>query len=145
VSHSPSPLTASQKQAIGALKKNGLVDVKWYEKNYQDAAILGMNPLEHFVRYGLLLQRDPHPDVVLSFLQDAIPNLQTATPSETLMMLGADWVSQIDPGRVLWAASRLAETADPTGRKFSCPDSTTRSAGRDARAKSFCFDACFQG
>ena len=111
MSHSPSPLTASQKQAIGALKKNGLVDVKWYEKNYQDAAILGMNPLEHFVRYGLLLQRDPHPDVVLSFLQDAIPNLQTATPSETLMMLGADWVSQIDPGRVLWAASRLAETA----------------------------------
>ncbi len=39
-----------------------LFDPVWYADKYQDVRILGMEPCEHFLRYGRLMKRSPGPD-----------------------------------------------------------------------------------
>ncbi|WP_311946262.1 glycosyltransferase [Halomonas piscis] len=39
-----------------------LFDAEWYRARYPDVALSGLEPLEHFVRYGWQLGREPGPD-----------------------------------------------------------------------------------
>lgn len=48
-------------QLIEAINKSGLFDAEWYLKEYPDVVILGINPVEHYVRYGERLGRQPSP------------------------------------------------------------------------------------
>lgn len=47
---------------IKAISESGLFDSEWYLKTYPDVSILGMNPVEHYVRYGERLGRKPSPE-----------------------------------------------------------------------------------
>lgn len=40
---------------------SGLFDEAWYLSKYQDAGLVGLSPIQHFVRFGLMLKRDPGP------------------------------------------------------------------------------------
>jgi hypothetical protein len=40
---------------------SGLFDETWYMRTYPDVAMVGLPPLQHFVRFGLMLKRDPGP------------------------------------------------------------------------------------
>lgn len=40
---------------------SGLFDAKWYSARYPDVAASGLNALEHFMRFGMILNRDPGP------------------------------------------------------------------------------------
>ena len=41
--------------------RSDLFDPNWYQATYPDVAASGLAPLDHFVRFGLLLDRDPGP------------------------------------------------------------------------------------
>ncbi|PHQ64557.1 MAG: hypothetical protein COC10_00265 [Sphingobium sp.] len=43
------------------VEQSGLFDADWYVENFRDAKLLDLTPLQHFVRFGLLLDRDPGP------------------------------------------------------------------------------------
>lgn len=44
-----------------ALSGTGLFDPKWYSATYPDVALSGLDPLEHFLRYGRVMGRNPGP------------------------------------------------------------------------------------
>jgi len=46
-------------QIIDAINKSELFDEDWYLNEYPDVTILDMNPIEHYVRYGEKLGRQP--------------------------------------------------------------------------------------
>ena len=46
---------------IATIKKSGEFDEKWYAKSYPDVAHSGLEPIEHFLRYGAWLGREPSP------------------------------------------------------------------------------------
>lgn len=43
------------------IKQSGMMDIEWYTSQYLDVQILGMDPVQHYLRYGVLLSRDPSP------------------------------------------------------------------------------------
>ena len=43
------------------VEQSGLFDADWYVKTFPDARLVDVTPIQHFVRFGLLLQRDPGP------------------------------------------------------------------------------------
>ena len=47
---------------IALIRKSGLFNEKWYMQQYPDVAMSGLDPAEHFLRYGPLLGRNPGPD-----------------------------------------------------------------------------------
>lgn len=46
-------------EEIDLIARSGLFDGKWYLGRYPDVALTGLNPVEHYVRYGVVLGRDP--------------------------------------------------------------------------------------
>ncbi|MBC7157269.1 MAG: glycosyltransferase family 2 protein [Rhodobacteraceae bacterium] len=46
---------------IERLRKSPLFDAEWYLKTYPDVAMLGMDPAEHYLKYGKMMGRDPGP------------------------------------------------------------------------------------
>ncbi|KPQ22127.1 MAG: hypothetical protein HLUCCA24_00545 [Rhodobacteraceae bacterium HLUCCA24] len=48
-------------ELIDEIRASGLFDADWYASRYSDVAMTGLEPLEHFARFGLLLKRDPGP------------------------------------------------------------------------------------
>ena len=49
-------------QLAQEIAESGLFDAAWYADRYSDVAFVDMEPLEHFVRFGLMLKRNPGPD-----------------------------------------------------------------------------------
>lgn len=43
------------------LTQTDFLDAEWYLSTYPDVAAIGMNPAEHFLKYGAMLGRDPGP------------------------------------------------------------------------------------
>lgn len=54
------------------LQRSGLFDATWYEATYWDVAGLAMSPAEHFLYLGLLLNRQPAPDVTAEDVRTAL-------------------------------------------------------------------------
>ena len=48
-------------QLAREISESGLFDEKWYVGNYRDVALVGLHPLDHFIRFGMALQRNPGP------------------------------------------------------------------------------------
>ena len=51
-------LTESEKQLI---RDSGLFDAVWYAEKYPDVAATGFSPLDHFLRIGIYMGREPGP------------------------------------------------------------------------------------
>lgn len=52
---------SSIERQIATIRGSSLFDTEWYLNHYPDVAVLDMDPVEHYVRYGAKLRRDPHP------------------------------------------------------------------------------------
>ncbi|WP_134681695.1 glycosyltransferase [Paracoccus ravus] len=52
-----SPITTEERRQM--LCESGYFDADWYLRRYPDVAHLGLDPLEHFLRFGGLLRRSP--------------------------------------------------------------------------------------
>lgn len=58
------------------IKKSELFDSDWYLKTYPDVAKSGMEPVEHFCKYGGILRRDPSLNFSSSFHLDTRPGCE---------------------------------------------------------------------
>lgn len=91
-----------------ALEKSGLFDPLWYAERYPDVSASGLAPLDHFMRYGLTLGRDPGPDFSETFMRMAAPR---RIPVEGPMLREHLLAKRIVPAErnILLAASTLAK------------------------------------
>ena len=60
------------------IDQSGLFDQDWYVRSFPDASLLDIGPLEHFVRFGLLLKRDPGPGFDTHHYMDTYPDVTAA-------------------------------------------------------------------
>lgn len=60
-----------QQSDIDALHASGMFDSEWYRKTYPDVDQTGIDPAEHYLRYGHLLGRDPGPEFSTTFARIA--------------------------------------------------------------------------
>lgn len=63
------------RRELDLLKGSGLFDAAWYTQEYPDVRLLGMDPAEHFLRFGWLLNRKPSKDFDL----EKVPGLRDLT------------------------------------------------------------------
>lgn len=63
---------------VALVRKSRLFDSKWYLDRYPDVGELGMDPLEHFLRYGVRMNRDPSPVFNCESYFEANPDLDPA-------------------------------------------------------------------
>jgi glycosyltransferase involved in cell wall biosynthesis len=54
-------MSANLAAEAALIRKTRLFDRKWYLEQYPDVGALGMNPLDHFLRFGVRMNRDPSP------------------------------------------------------------------------------------
>ena len=57
------------------LRGSKLMDRGWYARRYPDAAALGMDPVEHYLRYGAALGRNPGPRFDTGFYRATYPDV----------------------------------------------------------------------
>ena len=50
------------KEEVKLIEKSGLLDKDWYLKEYPDVPIVGLSPIEHYLKYGEFLGRNPSPN-----------------------------------------------------------------------------------
>jgi len=112
------------------LLQSGYFDATWYTEQYADVAMTGLDPAEHFLRYGSLLNRDPGPVFSTSFYRDTHPAIETKNTSPVLFHYHRKGSgAPIDPESraILWAASRMAsqhghKTAANFATRYLPPD-----------------------
>jgi len=59
------------------IQSSGLFDEQWYCINYPDVRSLNMTPLEHFVQYGMKLNRNPGPNFSPRYYLKKYPDIAT--------------------------------------------------------------------
>lgn len=113
--------------------KSGIFDSEWYRATYKDVEILGLSPIEHFVKYGVMMGRNPGPgfdlrfylssnsdlgpgglDALLHFIRHGKAEGRAAMPDEGKLNLEGRPATEIPPssapGQKKWAW-RLATDA----------------------------------
>ena len=85
-------------------------DAGWYLSAYPDVAQSRMDPAEHFLRFGQLLNRDPGPGLCLRFVRHLYNIPPRQEPLAYLRQLKAKAGGTLSPdkGRVLMAANEVA-------------------------------------
>jgi len=66
--------TMSYSNLLNEVASIGLVDPIWYIKEYPDVVKTGINPVEHYIKYGFYLKRKPSPTFNIDKYQE-ITNL----------------------------------------------------------------------
>ena len=61
---------SEQQQLKQEITESGLFDEAWYLENYPDVALVGLSPLEHFARFGIMMKRDPGPGFSTQYYLD---------------------------------------------------------------------------
>lgn len=90
------------------LLSSGLFDGEWYRRRYGDVDPSGLDPLEHFLAFGMELGRDPGPDHDEMFLERATPGFsQQGRTALVERLRGRPPAPRA--GRALQAAAALAE------------------------------------
>jgi lipopolysaccharide biosynthesis protein len=62
ISKNETLMSASISQQAEQLRRSGFFDEQWYIRTYPDVAILGIDPIEHYLWLGSRLGRDPSPN-----------------------------------------------------------------------------------
>lgn len=70
-----------------SLADSGLFDGVWYQSNYEDVSRSGLDPLDHFMQFGIMLKRDPGPDFSETFFRACLPDKLSQTDSYLLHRL----------------------------------------------------------
>jgi len=67
-----------EQEHINLIQESGLFNSDWYKDQYPDVAITGLSPLEHFVKYGFYLGRNPGPNFNNEFYLSQNPDVKKA-------------------------------------------------------------------
>lgn len=60
------------------LLQSGLFNEVWYVEKYKDVALVGIDPLKHFMSFGLMMERDPGPSFSTRFYKEQNPDVVKA-------------------------------------------------------------------
>ncbi len=60
------------------IQESALFDEDWYVSQYPDVGMVGLPPLVHFIRFGLMLGRNPGPEFDADYYLDANPDVVAA-------------------------------------------------------------------
>ncbi|RVV97191.1 glycosyltransferase family 2 protein [Mesobaculum littorinae] len=96
---------------IKRIRKSKLFDEKWYLETYRDVPLLGMDPIEHYVKFGAMMMRDPNTKFSTRFYLDTHPIVRKkrSNPLAThIYRKGVEGNIEPDHRSVLWACSRVA-------------------------------------
>lgn len=63
---------------VGAIERSGLFDRQWYLDRYPDVAKNGMDPVEHYLRFGVAEMRDPTAEFDTRGYLDRYPDVKAA-------------------------------------------------------------------
>ena len=58
------------KASLEIVRNSELFDPDWYSARYPDVAIVGLEPAEHYLKYGGILRRDPSPRFSTGYYRD---------------------------------------------------------------------------
>lgn len=72
------PSRRHYRRQIVLIGKSDLFDAQWYLRNYRDVGSSWIDPLDHFVRYGGLEDRDPSPHFSSSGYKASYPDVAQA-------------------------------------------------------------------
>lgn len=61
-----------------AIHKSGMFDAIWYSNRYPDVRMSGMDPLDHYLKIGSRLKRDPSPHFSFSFYLKENPDVASS-------------------------------------------------------------------
>ncbi|MCX7568337.1 glycosyltransferase family 2 protein [Sulfitobacter sp. F26169L] len=95
------------------LEQSSYFDPEWYLQTYKDVSVLGMDPAEHYLKYGALMRRDPGPNFSTGFYLDTTPGAWQKTVNPVLHHLkhqGDNADLAPEPRFVLWAAFNLTRS-----------------------------------
>lgn len=94
---------------VEKIRKSGLLDEPWYRKTYPDVRILGMDPAEHYLKYGAPMRRDPGPEFSTGFFLDTHPGgwQKSTNPLLRFLVKNRGKMTPLDK-TVLWAAQNVA-------------------------------------
>jgi glycosyltransferase involved in cell wall biosynthesis len=101
-------------QDIQALTQSDSFDPAWYEKEYPDVKMLGMDPATHYLAYGSLMGRSPGPDFPAKFIREVFVMKPETEPVARLARLTREQGAPPTPKpkKVLSEASKLVRLGD---------------------------------
>lgn len=67
--------TSSTQQRMNLFRQSEIFDAGWYVSEYPDVALLRMDPVEHYVRYGERLRRSPGPTFDTRYYLQTYPDV----------------------------------------------------------------------
>lgn len=100
----------TQSKDLELIRTSPAFDAAWYVAAYPDVAQSRMDPAEHFLRFGQLLNRDPGPGLCTRFVRHLYNIPPRQEPLAFLRQLKAKAGGTLTPdkGRVLMAANEVA-------------------------------------
>lgn len=106
------------KREAAKLRCSGYFNANWYIATYKDVQRLGMDPAEHYLKYGASMRRNPGPEFSTGFYLDTHPEVlrNGQNPLLHYMQFYAEQSCEIssDFRAVLRAAANVAERGDHT-------------------------------
>jgi len=102
---------------VTRIRQSKCFDEAWYMESYKDVAMLGMDPIEHYVKFGHLMLRDPSADFSCVFYQNTHRVVQKTKLNPFMHFLSRKPKPHAnpDPRCILWAAG-LVSMAGNTGQ-----------------------------
>lgn len=96
------------------LSQSSGFDGDWYATRYPDVASSGLSPVDHYLRYGGALGRDPGPNFSATFYNLSAPPAEGESGIAFFRYLqnAAHGVDRMEEGRILHAAAALEEELD---------------------------------
>ena len=91
---------------------SGLFDSEWYATRFDDVALVSLDPVEHFVRFGLLLNRDPGPEFDTQYYSEANPDVVAAGIAPLLHFIRHGEREGRQPLPVTKSSVQMAEAAE---------------------------------
>jgi hypothetical protein len=107
-------VTSNKKTArdIESIRSSSLFDANWYLRQYPDVGWLGLDPAEHYYRYGRMLNRDPSPAFCTRFYIDTHPDISQVAINPLVHQIqqrGRRDDIQPHPRYVLFASHNVAQ------------------------------------
>ena len=84
-------MTDAYLEEFVTIAASGVLDVAWYRRVHPDVADAGMDPLEHFIRFGWHEGRDPSPTFSVRYYLDRYDDVRATGTNPLLHYLRDGW------------------------------------------------------
>jgi O-antigen biosynthesis protein len=124
------------RQTVRAIRTSGLFDAGWYLREYTDVAARGMNPVVHYLTYGVREGRCPNPFFHTRWYLEQYPDVRTAKAEPLLHYLHKGAAEGRDPSPLFQTAVWVARYPEIRGTKQNPLAHFIRSRGNSQRETS---------